>query len=126
MKQREERLSYKFPASVIAQGDENLTMKNENQVSLDAITCRGLLANIKGIPLACEICGKKEYLGAHHILSKREGGKDVPENLALLCDSCHSRLHGWDRSKWGPLTREDKEFVEKYSKLYIKHRVSRR
>lgn len=28
----------------------------------------------------------------HHIIAKRDGGTNDPENLAALCHSCHSKL----------------------------------
>ena len=50
----------------------------------------------------CEKCGATATV-AHHIIRRRDGGKDHPRNLMALCASCHSRLHAaaghnWDRS----------------------------
>jgi len=61
----------------------------------------------------CEYCGlrqEREPLPFHveHIIARRHGGKDTPENLALACHHCNlhkgSNLSGLD-SKAGKLTR---------------------
>lgn len=30
----------------------------------------------------------------HHVIARRDGGRDVAENLQTLCHSCHSRITG--------------------------------
>ena len=43
--------------------------------------------------LSCEVCGSKA-VDCHHIDSRKMGGtkgKDVIENLMLLCRSCHEK-----------------------------------
>ena len=47
----------------------------------------------------CEKCGKAATV-AHHIVRRREGGKDTPHNLMALCGSCHSRLHAKAGHNW--------------------------
>jgi 5-methylcytosine-specific restriction endonuclease McrA len=45
----------------------------------------------------CEACGKRfpmELLELHHIVSRSDGGRDVDENLKLLCGKCHEVRHG--------------------------------
>lgn len=46
----------------------------------------------------CQECGKvfKEdgsWPDTHHILPKRDGGTDDPENLITLCEECHNKKH---------------------------------
>jgi 5-methylcytosine-specific restriction endonuclease McrA len=41
----------------------------------------------------CRLCGMPGQ-EAHHIEFRSRGGKDVPENLLLVCRHCHSDLHG--------------------------------
>lgn len=50
---------------------------------------------------ACRFCGiddddhRDEYgrgLHAHHVVPKRDGGPDRPENLITVCESCHRTL----------------------------------
>jgi hypothetical protein len=41
----------------------------------------------------CEICFHDKYLQVHHIEQVKDGGSDDPENLALLCDPCHTMVH---------------------------------
>ena len=45
----------------------------------------------------CALCGKpiEHY---HHILPKRKGGSDTPENLVGLCASCHAAVHARKKS----------------------------
>jgi RNA-directed DNA polymerase len=38
---------------------------------------------------ACQNCHSREILEVHHIKSRRQGGKDVPENLITWCENCH-------------------------------------
>jgi 5-methylcytosine-specific restriction endonuclease McrA len=50
---------------------------------------------------ACQICGDhvedpviaRRFVHSHHIEPLSEGGKDVLENLIVLCPNCHSRVH---------------------------------
>ena len=37
----------------------------------------------------CRRCGKEENLHVHHIISRRNHGNDMIENLITLCPSCH-------------------------------------
>jgi hypothetical protein len=38
----------------------------------------------------CEMCGSMENLDLHHITARKSKGKDVAENLQLLCRKCHA------------------------------------
>lgn len=40
----------------------------------------------------CEICGSVDYLVVHHVDQNRKNNK--PENLMMLCRSCHAQVHG--------------------------------
>ena len=43
-------------------------------------------------PDICEICGEiKERMATHHI--DKDHTNNTPENLMVLCPSCHSKLH---------------------------------
>ena len=51
----------------------------------------------------CRMCGRtkeklgdKEVLILHHMQPLEEGGKDIKENIIILCTACH-RLHHWAR-----------------------------
>jgi len=38
----------------------------------------------------CQECGvEEEIMHVHHVIPRREGGPDAPENLVTLCQSCH-------------------------------------
>lgn len=39
----------------------------------------------------CEDCAMDRATEVHHIIPKRYGGTDTPDNLMSLCKSCHSR-----------------------------------
>ncbi len=44
----------------------------------------------------CQLCGKELGEGKwrlHHIIQRKAGGSDRPENLALLHEKCHDKLH---------------------------------
>jgi 5-methylcytosine-specific restriction endonuclease McrA len=51
----------------------------------------------------CQICrtsgSKDNPLTVHHIVYKRLGGSNTPENCILLCWNCHKRLHEQDRNR---------------------------
>lgn len=40
----------------------------------------------------CQVCGVAGC-ELHHILYKSQGGKDVPNNLVMLCNLCHHKEH---------------------------------
>jgi hypothetical protein len=44
---------------------------------------------------ACPFCGEKHVaaLHIHHIIARAEGGPNTPENLLLVCASCHQKIH---------------------------------
>jgi hypothetical protein len=45
----------------------------------------------------CQLCGKKSTPGnsfrIHHIIPRKDGGTDKVDNLALLHEKCHNKLH---------------------------------
>ena len=43
----------------------------------------------------CENCGRyaKGDLHLHHLIPLGSGGKNNYENLAVVCSSCHKRIH---------------------------------
>lgn len=59
----------------------------------------------------CHHCGEKggrlgaAQLECHHIVPKRMGGADTPDNLTTLCRQCHTRLHREDDSRCLPPNR---------------------
>lgn len=42
----------------------------------------------------CSFCGDTSFLHVHHIQPISQGGSHLPENLIVLCESCHSLQHG--------------------------------
>lgn len=54
----------------------------------------------------CPICGENiafgdwdEPLHVHHLIARKDGGKDVISNLMLLHEECHIQVHGEELSK---------------------------
>ena len=45
----------------------------------------------------CCQCGTGEDLTLHHIKLRKDGGKNVAENLITLCRPCHDAEHGATR-----------------------------
>lgn len=42
---------------------------------------------------ACKGKSKCPRLECHHIIPRKKGGSDTPDNLILLCETCHEDLH---------------------------------
>ena len=45
------------------------------------------------LPKQCASCGATENLQYHHIVPLSMGGRDVLSNIAVICASCHSKVH---------------------------------
>lgn len=41
----------------------------------------------------CQICGKVGKVYGHHVAHVKNGGKNTPDNLILLCHECHKKQH---------------------------------
>ena len=41
---------------------------------------------------SCHFCQESEVLEQHHIVPRRHGGDDSPENLVTVCPNCHRKL----------------------------------
>jgi hypothetical protein len=52
---------------------------------------RNSLLEAKGA--RCSDCGDTVGLHLHHIIPKFRGGNDAPDNLLVLCSSCHHGKH---------------------------------
>jgi 5-methylcytosine-specific restriction protein A len=54
---------------------------------------------------ACEACGTKgyetdsgvAYLEVHHVVPLSKGGADTVWNAVAVCETCHGKLHRWNR-----------------------------
>lgn len=47
----------------------------------------------------CEYCGRYGRSQTHHVVSRKSGGGDVPENLISLCPTCHMLAHNGEIEK---------------------------
>ncbi len=45
----------------------------------------------------CELCGSVNNLDLHHIIARKNGGKDLEDNLQLLCRTCHAQTPSFGR-----------------------------
>lgn len=45
------------------------------------------------LPKCCCNCGSTENLHFHHIVPVIYGGRNIPSNIAVVCESCHSHIH---------------------------------
>lgn len=45
------------------------------------------------LPKKCYNCGSTQHLVYHHIVPAILGGNDTLSNIAVLCPSCHSKVH---------------------------------
>ena len=55
----------------------------------------------------CVLCGSKHTLQAHHIRyrSERKDLINVPQNMVMLCASCHLKVHK-NKKYWQPILLE--------------------
>ena len=49
---------------------------------------------------ACERCGARKPLHAHHIVPRARGGSHDPQNGLALCARCHSGVHDHTAPDW--------------------------
>ena len=62
------------------------------------VTWRELKEEIKAERGAqCEECGSLGKLDLHHIISRKNKGKDRKDNLKLLCRTCHAKTPSFGR-----------------------------
>lgn len=47
----------------------------------------------------CIFCGTTSSLQVAHFISRAHGGLGIPQNLALLCQSCHMKYDGVKRAE---------------------------
>jgi len=47
----------------------------------------------------CESCGWDDNLTVHHKTYRRFGGQELPEDLEVLCRTCHERVHALEGKK---------------------------
>lgn len=48
----------------------------------------------------CRHCGGDRWLSLDHVIPKRAGGSNHPDNLQCLCHSCNSKKVKTDREKF--------------------------
>jgi hypothetical protein len=78
-----QRIAKPKPSRLTAREASRAKEKNWREVS----------ALVKARDKRCRLCGKPGT-DVHHIEFRSRGGKDVPENLILVCRFDHESLHG--------------------------------
>ena len=57
----------------------------------------------KAVNYTCQNCRKKEKeagtLTIHRIIRGHKGGKYVPNNVMVICQECHRKIHGGEFNK---------------------------
>jgi len=74
----------------------------------------------------CNVCESEEVLCIHHLdfTGNTESPNNSLDNLQLLCQKCHGRLHGYQTAKkrWGEghgiRKGREKEYMKEYGKKY--------
>lgn len=66
----------------------------------------------------CLSCGHANWISAHHVLSRAQGGDDVLANLVPLCLQCHGAYHGSPYRAYG--VRIDANHVRQALARYIR------
>lgn len=61
----------------------------------------------------CEVCGRRGWIGPHHIIFRSAGGGDTEGNLITLCQEHHENAHGPDAKEWR----------DKFVKMKVSHNV---
>lgn len=69
-------------------------MGTKNPNSILDMSSRTTMKILKRLNLSCSNCGWNESTcDIHHIIPKKEGGKDTNDNLCVLCPNCHRLVH---------------------------------
>jgi hypothetical protein len=88
-------------------GERELSPADTERVRCDAVISHPGIRNTTTIPprvrrevLArdqhrCQSpdCGRTQFLEVHHIVPRRQGGANKPDNLTTLCGACHRLFH---------------------------------
>lgn len=56
-------------------------------------------AILEAVDAKCAECKTKEKLTINHKKPLSQGGTNDASNLEILCETCHRKFHGIDRSK---------------------------
>jgi 5-methylcytosine-specific restriction endonuclease McrA len=76
----------------IAQQIEEKPVRIKKPPSKDLLPGGVRWAAMKNAKGKCEVCETDYHLTAHHIVPRDEGGLDEPDNIAILCSTCHDEI----------------------------------
>ena len=81
-------------ASFDIQRIKNPGIENEQYQMGEQLGYENVKAYVKALDgFRCWNCGTGEHLQVHHIIQRKDGGSDRPENLITLCKECHTDHH---------------------------------
>lgn len=76
---------------------------------------------LKRLGIACVNCDwSEQFCDVHHIVHKKDSGKDDHSNLAYLCPNCHRLVH------YPPNGMTQEEAIRKYIKQTFQQQVGDR
>ena len=82
----------------------------ENPISLLQLSKRTVTKILKRLNIGCSLCGYDRCIGdVHHIISKRNGGSYLHDNLTYICTRCHREAHNGLITEFITLTEQIKD-----------------
>lgn len=60
----------------------------------------------------CIICGNQYNLECHHFIYRKHGGMGIEQNLVMLCNGCHIKIH---------THKLDKTIIEQYLRKHYQY-----
>ncbi len=76
---------------------------------------RSWLPPAAAIRATCARCATRQDLTRHHVIPRRDGGSDRPDNIQVLCRKCHTALHATEFVR--PLPRVPRMPKERFKEL---------
>lgn len=67
---------------------------NEEPIDLFSLSSRTRSKVLERMKMCCSLCGWAEgSVDLHHIIPKKDGGKDTLDNITPICPNCHRMVH---------------------------------
>jgi len=98
IEEKKKQINYKYENKYLETKLENGKRKRITTPVCEIIAAHSKILENKN-PNKCWACQLKPFEEKAHIVADSDGGDLSPENLVLLCSSCHSLQHFWSYSK---------------------------
>lgn len=76
--------------------------------------------------MTCDICKSDKNLERHRIIPGIKGGKYIPENIVMVCSTCHKQIH-WFINRLNANKLEEYKLaifkVKRLSKIYRRRKT---